>query len=162
MDELFAPPRETWQRLSPDFVRLKRRMVLVTWPILLVVAVVPLAIWAPWWVAVLVGMALAVLTFWRWQRQARWAATWGYAERDDDLYLTHGLMWRSLTIVPYGRIQAATITSGPVERSFGLATVQVITASEQSNASIPGLSAEAASALRDRLSAAAESRDMGL
>ncbi|MGJ6980331.1 PH domain-containing protein [Aestuariimicrobium soli] len=162
MDELFAPPREAWQRLSPDFARLKRRMVLITWPILLVLAVVPLAIWAPWWVAVVVGAALLAVTVWRHQRQARWAASWGYAERDDELYLTHGLLWRTLTVVPYGRMQAVNITSGPIERSFNLATVQLVTASGASQATIPGLDADAAAALRDRLTERAEARSMGL
>lgn len=162
MHDLFAPPRESWQRLSPDYARLKRRMVLITWPLLLVAAVVPLAIWTPWWLAAVVGVALVGLIVWRHSRQGRWAASWGYAERDDDLFITHGLMWRSLIIVPYGRMQAVNITSGPVERSFGLATVQLVTASESSNATIPGLTADAAAALRDRLTARAEARGMGL
>ncbi|CAI9401752.1 MULTISPECIES: PH domain-containing protein [Aestuariimicrobium] len=162
MDELFAPPRETWQRLSPNFLRLKRRMVLATWGVLIVLAVVPSAIWAPWWVAALAGVALAGVMVWRFMRIARWVASWGYAERDDDLYLTHGLFWRSLSIIPYGRMQAVNISSGPVERAFGLATVQLVTAADQSDATIPGLSAEAASELRDRLTAAAEARGMGL
>jgi uncharacterized protein len=162
MDELFAPPRETWHRLSPNFLRLKRRMVLAVWGVLTVLATVPLAIWTPWWTAVVAGVALLGMLVWRFVRIVRWVASWGYAERDDDLYITHGLFWRSLSIIPYGRMQAVNITSGPVERAFGLATVQLVTAADQSDATIPGLSAEAASALRDRLTEAAEARGMGL
>ena len=54
--------------------------------------------------------------------------SWGYAERDDDLLVRHGLMYRRLSIVPYGRMQFVDVTAGPLERLFGLATVQLHTA----------------------------------
>ena len=35
-------------------------------------------------------------------------------------------MFRRLSIVPYGRMQFVDVTAGPMERLFGLATVDVI------------------------------------
>lgn len=162
MDELFAPPRETWQRLSPNYLRLKHRMVLISTFIVLALAVTPLAIWTPWWAAAAAGVAIVAWGVWRFVRARRVVARWGYAERGDDLHITSGLWWRSLNIVPYGRMQAVNITSGPIERSFGLATVSLVTASDSSNATIPGLEAGAAAELRDRLTERAEARGMGL
>ncbi len=77
--------------------------------------------------------------------------SWGYAERDTDLYLTHGVLFRRLVAVPYGRMQVVEVTSGPLQRAFGLATVHLQTASPGTGARIPGLLPDEAVRLRDRL-----------
>ena len=64
---------------------------------------------------------------------------WGYAEREDDLLVRRGVMIRRLTVVPYGRMQFVDVTAGPVDRLFGLATVQLHTAAAATDARIPGL-----------------------
>ncbi len=65
---------------------------------------------------------------------------WRYAEREDDLLVGRGVMFRRLTVVPYGRMQFVDVTAGPVDRLFGLATVQLHTAAAATDAKIPGLS----------------------
>ena len=92
----------------------------------------------------------------------RRVGAWGYLEREDDLLVQRGLMVRRLSVVPYGRMQFVDVTAGPVERSFGLATVRLHTAAAASDARIPGLEAEEASRLRDQLTALGESRAAGL
>jgi uncharacterized protein len=88
--------------------------------------------------------------------------SWAYAERGDDLLVRRGVMFRRLTVVPYGRMQFVDVTAGPVDRMFGLATVQLHTAAAATDAQIPGLSREVADGLRDRLAALGESRAAGL
>ena len=88
--------------------------------------------------------------------------SWGYAERDDDLLVVRGVLVRRLSVVPYGRMQFLDVTAGPVERAFGLATVQLHTAAAASDARIPGLAAAEAARLRDRLAALGEARSAGL
>ena len=88
--------------------------------------------------------------------------SWGYAERDDDLLVRHGLLIRRLSIVPYGRMQFVDVTAGPLERLFGLATVQLHTAAAASDAKIPGLPPAEAARLRDRLASLGEARAEGL
>ena len=106
---------------------------------------------------VLVALAgLAALILWR-RVQA-----WGYAERDEDLIVRRGVLVRRLTVVPYGRMQFIEVTAGPVDRVFGLATVQLHTAAAASDARIPGLDAAEAARLRDRLAALGEARAAGL
>jgi membrane protein YdbS with pleckstrin-like domain len=87
---------------------------------------------------------------------------WRYAERDDDLLVSRGVMIKRLTVVPYGRMQFVDVTAGPVDRLFGLATVQLHTAAAATDAKIPGLTSAEAQRLRDQLAALGESRAAGL
>ena len=92
----------------------------------------------------------------------RRVGAWGYLEREDDLLVRRGLMVRRLSVVPYGRMQFVDVTAGPVERSFGLATVRLHTAAAASDARIPGLEAAEAARLRDQLAGLGEARAAGL
>ena len=87
---------------------------------------------------------------------------WGYAERERDLLVRHGLLVRRLSIVPYARMQFVGVTAGPLERLLGLATVQLHTAAAASDARVPGLVPAEASRLRDRLTALGEDLGEGL
>jgi len=115
-----------------------------------------------WWagaaaVAVaLVGGAVADLLV------GRRVAAWSYAEREDDLFVQRGLLVRRLSVVPYGRMQFVDVVAGPLERSFGLATIRLHTAAAATDARIPGLPAEEAARLRDRLASLGEAQSAGL
>jgi hypothetical protein len=87
---------------------------------------------------------------------------WGYAERERDLLVRHGLLIRRLSIVPYSRMQFVDVTAGPLERAFGLATVVLHTAAAASDARVPGLPPAEAARLRDRLAALGEDDGEGL
>jgi uncharacterized protein len=145
-------------------------------PKLITVELIGLAIWNA---VLLAGLAVGWVlnSHWLWPAGivlvlifAVWRATvivkavraWGYAERDHDLLVRHGLLIRRLSIVPYARMQYVDVTAGPLERSFGLATVQLHTAAAASDARIPGLPPAEASRLRDRLTALGEDRAEGL
>ena len=54
---------------------------------------------------------------------------WGYALREDDLLIAHGVLVRSVTAIPMGRIQHVDTRQGPLEQWFGLARVHIYTAS---------------------------------
>ena len=104
----------------------------------------------------LVAIALAWMV-----ERGRYRA-WGYVEREDDLVVSRGLLFRRQTVVPYGRMQLIDVTSGPLARVFGIATVQLHTAAAASDARIPGLERSDAERLRDRLAAIGEARATGL
>jgi membrane protein YdbS with pleckstrin-like domain len=87
---------------------------------------------------------------------------WGYAERERDLLVRHGLLIRRLSIVPYARMQFVDVTAGPLERLFKLATVVLHTAAAASDARVPGLPPAEAARLRDRLAALGEDEGEGL
>lgn len=77
---------------------------------------------------------------------------WRFAERDEALEIAHGLLVRVETAVPFGRVQHIDITRGPIERSFGVATLALHTAgSHNSLVTLPGLLIEQAEAMRGRI-----------
>ena len=106
--------------------------------------------------------AVFALGLWRAGVAVRAVRAWGYAERDNDLLVRHGLVIRRLSIVPYARMQFVDVTAGPLDRAFGLATVQLHTAAAASDARVPGLTPDEAARLRDRLTALGEDRAEGL
>ena len=85
-----------------------------------------------------------------------------WAERDDDLMVRRGRIFRRVTVVPYGRMQFVDVVAGPLARVFGIARVQLHTASPGSDAHISGVPSEEAAKLRDRLTTRGEARLAGL
>jgi uncharacterized protein len=116
----------------------------------------------PVWTWAVALPAVAALTVWGWWVAGRNARSWGYAEREEDLYITHGVMFRRLVVVPYGRMQYVDVQSGPLERAFEIAAVHLHTASPGTSARIPGLPAAEAARLRDRLTSLGEAQAAGL
>lgn len=110
-----------------------------------------------------IGAAAAlVLALGSWLVERGRYRSWGYLEREDDLVVRRGLLFRRLTVVPFGRMQFVDVTAGPVDRLFDLATVQLHTAAAATDARIPGLRTVEASRLRDRLAALGEARASGI
>ena len=163
MDELFAPPAYEWKRLSTNYRTLRRLSTLIFVPI--VFGIPAILVWVLtdlWWVsAIILGVAAVILAIRLGLVERTWRS-WGYVEREDDLYITRGVLFRSLVAVPYGRMQLVEVASGPLERAFKLATVTMKTASAETNASIPGLAPDEATRLRDRLTELGEAHASGL
>lgn len=155
------PDTVRWQPISPDLIWVE----LIRLGVLLAVLLIGLGLgWAfsgHW----LFGAALGVVVLlagWRVVAIVRAVHAWGYAEREHDLLVRHGLLVRRLSIVPYSRMQFVDVSAGPLERAFDLATVQLHTAAAASDARVPGLRPAEASRLRDRLTALGEDRAEGL
>ncbi|MCF3134001.1 PH domain-containing protein [Streptomyces olivochromogenes] len=150
-----------WTGLPPGLLRM-RRLQLVVWLGLaaLLLGLLPGLLAGPAW-AVLALVPLALMA-WGWVLLGRNWRSWRYAERADDLLISRGVLWREETVVPYGRMQLVEVTSGPVERHFGLASVQLHTAAAATDATIPGLDPAEAERLRDRLTELGEARSAGL
>ena len=155
-------PSLPWAGPSPQLRRLRRleaaavTALLIALSLGLAAAGGALAVGA---VVAAVVLVLGLVLDWVLGRRVR---AWGYAERADDLIVRRGVMFRRISVVPYGRMQFVDVTAGPLERAFGLATVQLHTAAAASDARIPGLPADEAARLRDQLSALGESRAAGL
>jgi hypothetical protein len=131
-------------------------LVAVGLSVLAILFSAPAAVWV---LAVVVVLAGGVVGWLLIGRNARW---WGYAERDEDLYIKHGAMFRKLVVVPYGRMQYVDVQAGPLDQAFKVASVHLHTASPGTSARIPGLPAAEAARLRDRLTALGESQAAGL
>ncbi|GEB51562.1 MULTISPECIES: PH domain-containing protein [Streptomyces] len=161
-DEAADPAAGTgWRGLQPALLPLRRLLLLAT---LLPAAVacalaLALTVGGLWPVCAVLPLAAAA---WGWGALGRNWRSWRYAERADDLLIARGVLWQELTVVPYGRMQLVEVTSGPLERRYGLATLQLHTAAARTDAEIPGLSPAEAERLRDRLTELGEARAAGL
>ena len=155
------PDDVQWRRLSPRYFWYEALNWLF---VLAVLAAIGLVAWwvFDFWPVGVAASVLGALVLVRLVLLPRSLRSWGYAERADDLLVRRGLLVRRLSIVPYGRMQFVDVTAGPLERLFGLATVQLHTAAAATDAKIPGLPYGEAARLRDRLAALGELRAEGL
>ena len=124
VNELFAPPGTDWQPVSPALARLRHAVLLVSgvgrrgrrW-------------WSPpccsrsrGGCGCRVVVVVAGLLVWGWVLVDRNARSWGYAEREEDLYVKRGALFRRLVVVPYGRMQYVDVQAGPLEQAFKVAS----------------------------------------
>ncbi len=153
-------PEATWTRVSP----------LYKWPEMgsyalsgLVVAAVSAFTWfsGAWWAyaltAVILVITIVVVAF-----VPRRVRAIGYQLREDDLLVRRGILFLRFVAVPYGRMQLIDVNRGPVARALGLSDLKFVTAAASSAVTIPGVPAEEAERLRDRLVELAETRRAGL
>ena len=78
----------------------------------------------------------------------------GYDMGADRLRVVRGLLFRSDTVVPFGRVQHIDVDAGPIERAYGLATLTLHTAgSHNASVHLPGLANEDAMAMREEIRA---------
>ena len=161
MDATPVPADPLWHALPPQVLRMRRTMVLVLGlTVGVLAAVLPGLLAGPVWASFAL-LPLAV-TGWGWGAVGRNWRSWRFAERQDDLLITHGVLWRRQLVVPYGRMQAVDVEAGPLERAFGVASVQLHTATGHTSARIPGLVPAEAERLRDTLAERGEARQAGL
>ncbi|WP_148573967.1 PH domain-containing protein [Nocardioides caldifontis] len=165
MDDLFRSPTGAWHRVSPRLAALRRWLLLGWVAVAVVAAVVVLAVAGllpPAWVLVLALLLVAAATASAWWGIGRNVARWGYAEEHEELLIVRGAVFRRLVVVPYGRMQYVDVAAGPLDQLVGIAKVHLHTASPGTTAVIPGLPADEAARLRDRLTALGESQAAGL
>jgi membrane protein YdbS with pleckstrin-like domain len=144
---------EALTRLHPDHVKEVRVSLALAMLPLLVLALVgdavgplpPGLFFAP-----IVLAAIVVVLF---VPRRRYFAR-GYAMGADRLRVVRGILFRSDTVVPFGRVQHLDVERGPVERYYGLATLVLHTAgTSNSSVSLPGLLHEDALAMREEIRA---------
>ncbi|MCM3660240.1 PH domain-containing protein [Georgenia satyanarayanai] len=161
MRDPFAPEGLIFTPVSAGLIKVRLISVAVWLGLPLVVLIVLAVLFPGWWWSIPIGVLVLLVAWLGWlvPRQVR---SVGYAEREEDLLIRKGILFRQLTVVPYGRMQYVDVQAGPLDRWANVAKVQLHTASAQTDASIPGLPPEEASRLRDRLSERGESRLAGL
>jgi membrane protein YdbS with pleckstrin-like domain len=78
----------------------------------------------------------------------------GYRMGEDRLRVVRGLLFRSDTVVPFGRVQHIDDHQGPIERGYGLATLVLHTAgNHNASVALPGLGHDDALAMREAIRA---------
>ncbi|MDC0886907.1 PH domain-containing protein [Altererythrobacter sp.] len=97
-------------------------------------------------------LLIAAVLVWRMPHRRFFAR--GYSLSADRLRVVRGILFRSDTVVPFGRVQHIDVDRGPLERYFDLATVTVHTAgSHNASVNLPGLQHETALAMREEIRA---------
>jgi membrane protein YdbS with pleckstrin-like domain len=85
--------------------------------------------------------------------QSRYNAR-GYQIAADRLRVVRGFLWRSDTVVPFGRVQHIDVDQGPIDRFFGIATLTLHTAgNHNASVSLPGLGEDLARDMREDIRA---------
>lgn len=107
---------------------------------------------------------LPVLGFFVWlatagvgKRYQRWA----FRFAPEALELRYGVWFRTVSAVPYHRIQQIDVEQGPIERKLGIVKLALKTASTASDGRVPGINADEADGIRERLVSFAD-RDDGV
>lgn len=75
---------------------------------------------------------------------------WRYEIYEQEIYIQHGILIMTRTIVPMIRVQHVDTIQGPILKKYGLSTVTISTAATTHE--IPALTDEDASNLRDQIS----------
>lgn len=75
---------------------------------------------------------------------------WRYEIYEQEIYIQHGILIMTRTIVPMIRVQHVDTVQGPILKKYGLSTVKISTAATTHD--IPALTDEDASNLRDQIS----------
>lgn len=150
-----------WHQISPRYVTSQFVQNGILFVLLVVAALVVALVLGQTWVWIPAGVLLAidVAMLVVLPRQAR---AIGYMLRADDIVFRKGILWQRMIAVPYGRLQLVDITHGPLDRAFGVAQLKMVTAAATTGVQIPGLTQDAATALRDTLIEVAETRRTGL
>ncbi|NDR53047.1 PH domain-containing protein [Actinomyces sp. 565] len=115
---------------------------------------------SPWFhIGAVLAVVLTVWEAWLIPRQVR---AMGYAMADEHLLWRKGIMFRHISVIPYGRMQFVDTSQGPLARHLGIAEVKLHTASASTDATINGLPIAEAESLRRVLSERGEQRMAGL
>ncbi|WP_311477349.1 PH domain-containing protein [uncultured Gulosibacter sp.] len=153
-------PQVQWHRISPRHIAVSL-VSNVIWLLVCLVATVVIWVLADglWW---LITAWMVVVSIVEVAMVVPRNRAIGYAVREDDLLVRRGVMFNSMTAVPYGRMQTVSMHRGPIDRMLGLASLRMSTASAGASVSIPGLPLAEAERLRDHLIRVAETRRAGL
>lgn len=152
-----GPAEPVFQPLDARVVKLWRVRHAITTAVLVGLAtgaVIATGLSTEQWLWPLIGwqalLALRlVLLFWYPPRAYK---AWGYRIDGKVLETRRGIWFRLHQLLPLPRLQHVDLHSGPIERSFGLASLLLHTAGTQhASITIPGLDAREAVRLRDEL-----------
>lgn len=167
--EPIDPAGIEWTRVSPKYLKVRLAGWAIGSLIFLTIFSVPLVLLLtgvlprfPSLLAWLLPAVVVVFAGWRGLLLPRQVRAIGYAERNEDLLVRHGIFFQRTMVVPYGRMQYVDVAVGPIERALGLCTLKLHTASPGTNAEIPGLPSSEGARLREQLSARGEAKLAGL
>ena len=152
LDELPAAEGLEWRKLDSRYVKRLQIQALITTAIaailVLVLQMAPLPVenrWpfgAAWLLLIAAGISGLLWPLASVPRK-------GYAIRDKDIVYRSGVIWQTVTAVPFNRVQHVETSSTPLDRHFAQAALQLFTAGGSGgDLKIYGMPANVAESLR--------------
>ncbi|MEM8666492.1 MAG: PH domain-containing protein [Planctomycetota bacterium] len=147
------------RQLDPGWVRLERtiRSVVLT-VFTLVTGVIGFFLHSSWlwpwnWVVPMIWLLILSIGFFvALVLPALSYRRWSYQVDERVIQLKRGIVWRAVLAIPVSRLQHVDLHRGPIERRFGLTSLEIHTAGTRAASHlIPGLENDVAVALRDEL-----------
>lgn len=116
--------------------------------------------WYDWIVWVLIGLTAFFLigVIWSILSPSLTYKSWRYDVDEEFLYLQFGIWSRTEQLIPMTKIQAVSLTQGPLMRTYKLASLSVETMG--SSHAIPALPKETAAELRERIAQFAKIKEV--
>ena len=150
IDQLPQTEGLDWQALHPSYVKVVRLQILIVLGIVAVAFAIPSVIpEVPWFIVFSLYTPLVVIGALILAWPAFSVPRRGYVLRDKDLLFKKGLLWRSVTAVPFNRIQHVETSNTPFDRRYGIATLRLFTAGGSgADLKIDGLGKDVAEKLR--------------
>lgn len=163
---LLLAATEQFTPADPAYRKVVATRTAGTGALLIVAALVPAVIWGttqlPWvllWALVAAAVIAVAVAFWMSLRRAK---AIGYVEGAEELLVREGIMFQTVGVIPYGRMQQVNIQTGPLLKRYGLANVELVTAALTSTSKIRGVQIQEAERLREKLTALGQSQMEGL
>jgi len=146
-DELVMEP------MAPAYEREVKVQQLIIWLPLLIISFVPFLL-GQFIFLLLVPVVMLLLATIISRLVIKKSQVKGIALREFDIAYRSGLFWRKTVIVAFDRVQHVEVSSGPLQRKFGLASVKFFTAGGSSvDLKVDGLTAERAEQMRTFIAA---------
>lgn len=125
---LSAPLPEQWRKL-PAAALTKRRLAVLLFALAVTVVILLLQMWrGSHWFFWMLLTAVALLFLTRWYVLPLQVRRTRFLLRTQDFLMQSGVLWRKAVLIPLQRVQHVTISQGPLQKRFGLATLKVYTA----------------------------------
>lgn len=162
MNEQIAEPRHS---LSPNAVKYWRMDELISNSIIFIVLGALFYLdwrfdWFSWvgWVLIALAAFFVIGAVWSFLSPPLTYKYWRYDADEEFLYLQFGIWSRTQQLVPMSKIQAVSLTQGPLMRRYNIASLSVETMG--SSHTIPALPKETADELRGRIAQFAKIKEV--
>ena len=149
---LHLPENEEAERnpLSRTYLKVQYLGVAIFMAFLIIPGVITILADAPGFVPIMIFIAWAVLFIAQMMMIPLGFKKKSYSLREKDITWRTGLLWHSVTTIPFLRVQHCEVNRGPLEQIFGLASLKVYTAGGGStDLQIPGLLPDDAAKMKE-------------
>ena len=127
LDDLPTPENLIMEPMSPSYEREVKVQQAIIWVPAIIGSFVPLAVFGRLELLLIPALVLLLATLII-PLLIQKARVKSIALREHDIAYRSGLFWRKTVVLAFDRVQHAEVSSGPLQRKFGLASLKFFTA----------------------------------